>query len=74
MFKKYKNIVDKIYKNFNVNLVLCELFGSRWSFVYEAGYFTHGSVNIELDEKYGLIVECNDEVKEKIEEFLKKEL
>ena len=66
--EELNDVVRDIYKAFNVELAICEVFERRWSYITGTKNFISGRYRIKINEKYGIIVNCEDNDVEKIKE------
>ena len=64
------SIVKDIYKEFNVELAICEVFKRRWSYITGTENFISGRFKIKINEKYGIIVNCENKELEKIKNYI----
>lgn len=64
------NIVRDIYNEFNVELAICEVFERRWSYITGTKNFISGRHKIKINDKYGIIVNCEDKDVENIKNYI----
>lgn len=65
-----ESIVKNINNEFNVDLAICEIFERRWSYITGTKNFIGGSYKLEINNKYGIIVNCESKDVEKIKNFI----
>lgn len=66
------DIVNDIQREFNVELAICEVFKRRWSYITGTKNYVSGRYRINIDEKYGIIVNCEEQDVDKIKKYIKK--
>ncbi|GMQ57284.1 hypothetical protein AN1V17_16790 [Vallitalea sediminicola] len=70
--EKLEDIVKDIQREFNVELAICEVFKRRWSYITGTKNYVSGRYRINIDEKYGIIVNCEEQDVDKIKKYIKK--
>lgn len=70
--EELESIVKDIHDEFHVELAICEVFKRRWSYVTGTENYISGRFRIKIDDKYGIIVNCNEQDVDKITDYVKK--
>lgn len=68
--EELNNIVNDVYTVFAVELAICEVFKRRWSYVTGTKNFIGGKHRFIINNKYGIIINCEDKDLERIRNFV----
>ncbi|MCT4687024.1 hypothetical protein [Vallitalea sp.] len=70
--QELENIVRDVHNKFHVELAICEVFKRRWSYITGTKNYVSGRYRIGIDEKYGIIVNCEKQDVDRIKMYIKK--
>jgi hypothetical protein len=70
--EELEDIIEDVYNRFHVELAICEVMGRRWSYITGTKNYISGRYRIKIDEKYGIIINCEQQDVDKIKMYIKK--
>jgi len=66
----FDSIVNELHESFGIEVALCEVFKRRWSFISGTDGFISGQHKLQLNEEYGIIINCKDDHLDEIKNLL----